>query len=52
MFILLFIIMVLVVYIAAFKDDFSKEHLDKLMPVLFILIALFILILLLSFVRS
>lgn len=42
MFILLFISILLIVYIVSFKNDFSEEHINKLTPVVGIVVTLFV----------
>ena len=36
MYIFLFLIIVIIVYVMSFKDNFTKEHIDKVTPVLII----------------
>ena len=52
MFILLFLIVLSVVYIGCFKEEFTKENIDKVMPVLFIALGIFIIFVLLSIVSG
>lgn len=48
MFILLTSILVLIVYISTFKNDFSEEHINKLVPVIGLIVGIFILTLILG----
>jgi hypothetical protein len=50
MFILLFLIVLSIVYVGCFKEEFTKENIDKVMPVLFIAIGIFVVFILLSVV--
>jgi len=36
MYILLFLIIVIIIYVSSFKDNFTTEHIDKVKPVLII----------------
>lgn len=44
MYFLLFFIAVIIIYMVSFKDDFSKEHMDKVIPAV-ALVAFFIVLL-------
>lgn len=48
MYILLFVIMVIIIYVKAFKDDFNKENIEKLVPVLVIVAGAILLLTLIS----
>lgn len=50
MFILLFLVVFSVVYVGCFKEDFTKETVDKVIPVLLIAIGIVALFTLLSIV--
>lgn len=48
MFILLYIGIVIAIYIATFKDEFSEEHLAKITPVIIAILAILTVIVLLG----
>lgn len=48
MYFLLFFIAVIIIYIASFKDDFSKEHMDKVTPAIILITVFIVLITILS----
>ena len=48
LFILLTLAIVLIVYVATFKNDFSEEHINKLIPVIGLIVGIFVLTLILG----
>lgn len=48
MYILLFIAIVCTVYVAVFKDNFTKEHIDKVLPFLILIVVVSLLLCILT----
>lgn len=48
MYFLLFFVVVVVIYISSFKDDFTKEHMDKVTPAIILLTVFVVVITILS----
>lgn len=48
MFMLLYVAIVLTIYIATFKNEFTEEHIAKVMPVVIAILAVFVLVVILG----